>query len=218
MAWGGIDFLQTGERLIFDALFADSSDAVLTSGATLRLYELQSDGTLKTFEFAAGANQYTFQAGAITTATDSMTHRQGSNNTVNTGIHTYVLQTLTGFTAGNTYYAVAEHASGSPKRHVRKFQYGGGILADIRSIMGTAVSSINDWADAILKRDWTAVTGEASYSALQALRALRNGPRPGSGGDAGKIVVFKEDGTTKAFALTPTTDNAAEPITGLTPE
>ena len=52
-----------------------------------------------------------------------------------------------------------------------------------------------DVADTLLKRDWTAVTGEAARSVLNALRRLRN--RSTRSGAAG--VVMKEDDTTPAW-------------------
>jgi hypothetical protein len=65
-------------------------------------------------------------------------------------------------------------------------------------------------ADALLKRDWTSVTGEAARSVLNALRALRNKvTRAGN--------VYEEDDTTVAWTFATTTDAAAEPITEIDP-
>lgn len=62
----------------------------------------------------------------------------------------------------------------------------------------------NNIADAILKRDWTAVTGEAARSMLNALRALRNRvTRPTT---TGTFNVYKEDDNTVAWSGTLTTD------------
>lgn len=71
----------------------------------------------------------------------------------------------------------------------------------------------NNIADALLKRDWTAVTGEAARSVLNALRFLRN--KWSVSGST--LTVTKEDDTTTAWAATVSTDAAADPVTGSDP-
>lgn len=74
-----------------------------------------------------------------------------------------------------------------------------------------AADSITAIADGVLKRDWTAVTGEASRSTLNALRFLRNGFTI-----AGTtLTVLEEDDTTAAYTRDLTTDPTAEPIIGV---
>lgn len=68
-------------------------------------------------------------------------------------------------------------------------------------------------ADALLKRDWTAVTGEAARSVLNALRAIRNKFAV----SAGTLSVYKEDDSTVAWQGAVTSDSAAEPITEVDP-
>jgi hypothetical protein len=68
-------------------------------------------------------------------------------------------------------------------------------------------------ADALLTRDWTAVSGEAARSVLNALRFLRNKWSVA----AGTLTVTKEDDTAAAWTGTVTTDAAALPITGSDP-
>lgn len=68
-------------------------------------------------------------------------------------------------------------------------------------------------ADDILKRDWTAITGEAARSLLNAARFLRN--KWTLTGTA--LSVKKEDDSTEAWSGTVTTDNAAVPIIGSDP-
>lgn len=63
-------------------------------------------------------------------------------------------------------------------------------------------------ADALLKRDWTAVTGEASRSVLNALRKLRNKVSYSSP----TLSVKKEDDTTNAYTQTITTDANQDPF------
>ena len=63
-------------------------------------------------------------------------------------------------------------------------------------------------ATAALKLDWNGLTGEAAFSALNALRTLRNVFTT----TAGTYSVMKEDGITEAWSTTYTTDAAAEKI------
>ncbi len=64
-------------------------------------------------------------------------------------------------------------------------------------------------ADALLKRDMSAVTGEANRSLLNCLRILRN--KWSISGTTGTVT--KEDDTTPAWTFAVTTDAAALPIT-----
>lgn len=68
-------------------------------------------------------------------------------------------------------------------------------------------------ADALLKRDWTAVSGEAARSMLNALRFLRNKWSISSS----TLTVTKEDDTTSAWTATVSTDGMAEPVIGNDP-
>jgi hypothetical protein len=80
------------------------------------------------------------------------------------------------------------------------------------SASGTALTptDLNAIADALLKRDWNSVTGEAAYSALNAFRMLRNVWNT----TGGTLSVKKEDGTTNAWTRTLAVDPTAQPITG----
>jgi hypothetical protein len=66
-------------------------------------------------------------------------------------------------------------------------------------------------ADALLKRDWTLVSGEASRSALNALRFIRN--KFSTVAHANQVTVYKEDDVTEAFTKNITVDATAKPIT-----
>jgi len=68
-------------------------------------------------------------------------------------------------------------------------------------------------ADALLKRDWTLVTGEAARSVLNALRFLRNKWALA----AGTLTVTKEDDAATAWTGAVTTDAAVDQITGVDP-
>lgn len=74
-------------------------------------------------------------------------------------------------------------------------------------------AGLNAIADAILKRDWTAVSGEAARSMLNALRFLRNKWAV----SAGTLTVYKENDSTSAWTAVVTDDAAADPITGSDP-
>ena len=72
---------------------------------------------------------------------------------------------------------------------------------------------LNDFADALLKRDWTAVTGEAARSVLNALRFLRNKWSI----SGATLTVTEEDDTTTAWSATLTTNASAEAVTASDP-
>lgn len=82
-----------------------------------------------------------------------------------------------------------------------------GLIAALNNV------SANDVADAVLKRDWTAVTGEAARSVLNALRFLRN-KRSITGTT---LTVTEEDDSTPAWTATLTADENADPITSVDP-
>lgn len=141
----GISVRQTGNRLLFLEMLRDSTGTLLATGTTsLSIQEWQSDGTVTTYDF----NDNTFKSTAATTETVSMTHRATNNGTTNTGIWSYVLTTLTGFTSGAIYTYRVRNTGASPLDLVTVFQYGSaeGDLV----VLGTAVDSnlqyINDTA------------------------------------------------------------------------
>lgn len=71
------------------------------------------------------------------------------------------------------------------------------------------IDQVKDPAE-LLKLDWTTITGEASRSMLNALRAIRN-KWAFSGATR---TVYKEDDSTSAWTSVVTTSGTAEPITG----
>lgn len=85
---------------------------------------------------------------------------------------------------------------------------------DPATLLTAATAYLNAVADALLKRDWTSVTGEADRSALNALRALRNRWYVGSDN---LLHVTEEDDTTDAWTGTASTDSSAATITGVDP-
>lgn len=85
--------------------------------------------------------------------------------------------------------------------------------ADNVNIASIAAGVLNDIADAILRRDWTAVAAPASRSVMNALRAIRNRVRIAGG----TLTIYEEDDATPAYTATVTTDAAADPITEIDP-
>lgn len=147
----GIDLLQTANRLIFDAFLQDSAGNLVTSGTTsLYIYEVQDDGTLKSYDFSSN----TFKTTALTTETASMTHRTGNNSTTNTGLWTYALSTLSGFTVGAKYYARIVNSGASPVTgEMRAFQFGGaeGDMVVTAGALDANVTALNGVAAAAVK-------------------------------------------------------------------
>lgn len=144
----GIDVRETGTRVYVAELLLDSSGAIVTGGTTtLRVLELQSDGTVKGYDF----NDDTFKASAITTPTASMTHQQ--EDSVDLGLWTYILTTLSGFTAGAMYIAYVANSGASPAVFARIFGYGsaegdlvvtsGRLEVDVTALNGVAGSAAN---------------------------------------------------------------------------
>lgn len=85
---------------------------------------------------------------------------------------------------------------------------GASVSADI-----AAIPTATQNADALLKRDWTAVTGEAARSVLNALRFLRNKWSL----SGGTLTVTKEDDSTSAWTAATTTNAGADPVTSVDP-
>lgn len=91
----------------------------------------------------------------------------------------------------------------------------GGTITTNSDKTGYSLTSAEETAiaDALLKRDMSAVTGEAARSPLNALRFLRNKWTVA----AGTLTVTKEDDTATAWTGAVTSDPAADPITGTDP-
>lgn len=162
MGFKGVDSRQSGDRIVFRASLKDSSGVKVTTGtASLYLYEVQSDGTLKSYDFSSN----TFKTTALTTETQALTHRTGNNSTTNTGIWTYALATVSGFTRGNVYIAVVSHSSASPAQQEREFQYGEGEGDFTVNSTGqtTAASVAGDVNGKILGNTPTDIGGVGAY-------------------------------------------------------
>lgn len=154
----GVDCRQTGTALLFRALLQTSAGALLTSGsAALYLYEIQSDGTLKSYDF----NDNTFKTTALTAETLALTHRTGNNSNTNTGIWTAALATLTGFTVGAVYLARVNASGAGPADQYREFQYGSAEGDLITTAGATGIAYLQDDL-----REWIGVAPLALSSQL----------------------------------------------------
>ena len=110
-------------------------------------------------------------------------------------------------------HTVNEAVSGSPVCTLGATQsaYAPSKVGDAMTI--TDSTTLNAIADALLKRDWSSVSGEAARSVLNALRAIRNKWTVSSG----TLTVKKEDDTTTAWTATEAGTAGADPITSQTP-
>lgn len=168
----GIGVRQTGNQLVFRVSLKTNVGIILTTGTTtLSLYELQSDGTLKSYDF----NDHTFKTSALTTETVDMTHRTGNNNTTNTGLWTYVLSTLSGFTINGIYIAVVKNSYATPNQQEREFQYGGGE----GDILVTAGSTGESYVQSDVTKIATSTTAATNLSNIEA--ALETGTSQAGG-------------------------------------
>jgi hypothetical protein len=147
VATQGIDVRQTTGRIAFRCLLLDSAGAIVTSGTTnLKLYELQDDGTLHSYDW----NDNTFKSTALTTENQTMTHRQGNNGSTNTGIWTVNLTTLSDFNSGGIYFAHVSNTNATPDVQVREFQFGSaqGDLTVTSARLNTNANAISESTDA----------------------------------------------------------------------
>lgn len=103
----------------------------------------------------------------------------------------------------------APDTAGCPKVTI-KSGTGTGEVSLSAGLVALASAEYTSIADALLKRDWTAVTGEATRSVLNALRLLRNVWTI----SGGTMTVTKEDDTTTAWTGTAPPDNPAAPLVG----
>lgn len=117
----GIDVYQTANQLVFDTFLQNSAGGLVTGGTTtVRIYERQSDGTYKQYDFSNN----TFTTGTPTTPSQTASYQKTSSNTNDTGLWTLVVSTLTGFTLGATYRVHFNNSNAFPTDQMRAFQFG----------------------------------------------------------------------------------------------
>jgi hypothetical protein len=114
-------------------------------------------------------------------------------------------------TSVDLVYSVVDTEVGAIKAKTDQMVFTGGKI-DANASFTLSASDFNSIADAVLKRDWTLISGEAAYSLLNAARMLRDKWNT----TAATLTVYKEDGSTVAWTRTLTTDPAAQPIIGAT--
>lgn len=171
MSFQGVDIRATTDRLLFRALLLDSAGAKVATGTTtLRLYELQSDGALKSYDFSDN----TFKSTALTTPTLAMTHRTGNNATFDTGLWTVNLTTLTGFVVGSIYLAGVNNTGASPADQMREFQFGNAEGNQVVNASGQVDLDLEQALDSTPTPD---TTGDSLWNTA---RSLPNGDLPGS--------------------------------------
>lgn len=98
---------------------------------------------------------------------------------------------------------------------------GGNVSGSVASVTDKtgftlATSEHTSIADALLKRDWTAVSGEAARSVLNALRFLRNKWAVTGASNPRTLTVYKEDDTTSAWTSSANT-TAGDPVSDSDP-
>lgn len=86
------------------------------------------------------------------------------------------------------------------------------LAADAIGASELAADAVTELVDALLKRDFSAVTGESARSVLNSLRAIRNKVDIA----AGTMTVYKEDDSTSAWTATVTTA-IGNPIASIDP-
>ena len=194
----GIDTRQSGTAIVFDASLKDSSGVKVVAGTTnLAIYEIQSDGTFKSYDFADN----TFKTTALTTGTAAMVHRTGNNGTVNTGLWSYALATLTGFTRGGVYISQITNSGALPADQERKFVYGdmegdatasaaGFVQSDVVRLNGstyvyggtplTGASLLTTPRDLTSVADAALTVNDALHSAVAAAVGKRDNTTPAS--------------------------------------
>ncbi len=121
LALAGVNIRKQG-GVVFRALMLDAAGALVVTGtATLMLTELQSDGTLLTYDFSDD----TFKSGTVTTRTVTPVVQLANNGAQATGLWTYELATASGFTKSGIYFAHITNTTAVPDEQVREFQFGG---------------------------------------------------------------------------------------------
>lgn len=154
----GINIRQVGDRLLFRAVLIDSAgDKVIDGTTLLYLYEIQSDGTLKAYDW----NSHTFKTTTLTTETQNLTHRTTNNNSRDTGIWSYALTTVSGFTPGNIYITEIMNSNLGTSLF-REFQYGADE-SDLPMVYGRVDDSALAATSSIFETDLS-VTADSHFN------------------------------------------------------
>lgn len=193
MAFGGIDVRRTTDEIVSRiALLDQFGDKVTAGNVFLLFYELQTDGSLKAYDF----NDKAFKTTQLTTPSGAMTHRTVNSSTVNTGVWTHVLTHGSGFAYGGNYIAEIVASGASPTNIYHQWQYGG-VQGDPEFL----VSTVNDGSPAsglfqATSADVTLSSANDFYN-LAAVVFISGGLR----GIANKV--YDYTGATNKFTFTP---------------
>ena len=187
---------------------------------------------LETNPVDSGTNWYMLffnAAGACWNGSDYVTYTTDRDTfdmpmaEVGTGLGVYSLA-MPALPAGETHWAYYKRIGGTPAHATDvRYKIGNGYCdgSNIVTVTGDPYVKVVNlpadpataFADALLTRDWSSVTGEAARSVLNALRFLRNKWRLSDG----TLTVSKEDDATTAWTASVTSNAAADPITGSDP-
>jgi hypothetical protein len=135
----GIDILQTDFEIVLRACLLNSNGSAVTTGTTqLYLFEVQDDGGLKHYDWYK--NQFT--SGTVTGTFVQAKQQSG------TGIWSYNLMNIGGFTNGAIYLAEFFNANATPSWQVQEFQFGNqpgddGFFSEFTIGVGSTTTIIN---------------------------------------------------------------------------
>lgn len=171
----------------------DLPDAVVAAGASYAIVTLQFTGIIETAVLIRlpAFNPYDAVRMVLSALPNAAAAANGGLPTVNASNQVDISQTA------------ADRVWSSTTRTLSAFAF----------LVSLASAEFNTIADAVLKRDMSAVTGAAARSPLNALRFLRNKRSIA----AGVLTVTAEDDTTSAWTASITENASANPVTGIDP-
>lgn len=148
---------------------------------------------------------------SVTGAVGSVTGNVGGNVAGSVGSVTGAVGSVTG-AVGSVTGNVGGNVTGSVGSVAAGGITAASIATDAIDADALAADAVTEIADGLLKRDLSAVTGEASRSLLNAVRFLRNKFSI----SAGTLTVYKEDDATSAWTGAVTT-TAGDPVSQIDP-
>jgi hypothetical protein len=220
------------EEAVYDALFGASAAGYVTDqavnvtkfgGTTVTARDIGASVLLSP---GTGTGQINLSSGAVPVTGDLSTTMKASVNTecdtalADVGVTTTVtgridatVSTRASQTSVDTIVSAVDTEVAAIKAKTDQLVFTVANHVDATASVSLSAGDLNSIADAILKRDMSAISGEASRSLLNAIRFLRNKWNLSSG----TLTVTKEDDSTSAWTAAVTTDAAAEPVTGSDP-
>jgi hypothetical protein len=187
-----LDITVTGEA----GVDFDNTVGTLAKGTDITGFNDIPAGTAMTLTSAYDAAKTAAQPGAAMTLTSAYDSAKTASSQA----------------SNDQIYAAIDTEVGAIKAKTDQLVFTTPGKVDASATVVLSAGDMNSIADAILKRDWTLLTGEAAYSLLNAARMLRNQWNT----TGGTLTVKKEDGSTTAWTRTLATDPTAQPIVGAT--